>query len=92
MYYIKKLIPVILASSFIAWAVLQAMKALSELPILAHQKRGDTMEWKKGIELNKTEQKYVLSAYIHRFTGDNFPEWAKKPGRPKVTRKPSQKS
>ena len=36
MYYIKKLIPVILASSFIIWAVLQAMKALSELPILAH--------------------------------------------------------
>lgn len=30
----------------------------------------------KGTNLNQSDQQYVLSAYVHRFTGDHKPAWA----------------
>lgn len=29
-----------------------------------------------GIALNTVDQKHVLAAYVHRFTGDHKPKWA----------------
>lgn len=40
---------------------------------------------KLGSELPAPEQRYVLSAFVHRFTRDHKPAWANKPrpdGRP----------
>lgn len=31
---------------------------------------------KLGIDLTKEEQRYVLSAFIHRFTKEHIPAWA----------------
>ena len=33
---------------------------------------------KLGSELTLEEQRYVLAAYVHRFTGDHKPDWAGK--------------
>lgn len=30
----------------------------------------------KGINLTKSDQIYVLAAYVHRFTGEHRPKWA----------------
>lgn len=30
---------------------------------------------KLGIELSEQEQKHVLAAYVHRYTGDHKPRW-----------------
>ncbi len=32
---------------------------------------------KLGSELTPEDQKHVLAAYVHRFTGDHRPKWAK---------------
>lgn len=33
--------------------------------------------WKVGTDLNRLEQNAVLAKFVHRFTGDNQPNWAK---------------
>lgn len=35
-------------------------------------------EHKRGTELTREEQRYVLSAYVNRFTKDHKPAWANK--------------
>lgn len=35
--------------------------------------------WKLGSDLTPAEQSYVLSAFVHRFTLDHVPGWARKP-------------
>ena len=30
----------------------------------------------QGTDLSPEDQRYVLAAYVHRFTGDNKPAWA----------------
>lgn len=37
------------------------------------------MNLKLGTELNAEDQAYVLRAYVHRFTGQHKPTWARKP-------------
>jgi hypothetical protein len=32
----------------------------------------------KGTELDYVDQKHVLAAYVHRFTGQHKPDWASK--------------
>lgn len=32
-----------------------------------------------GVELSASDQRYVLAAYVHRFTKDHKPNWANKP-------------
>lgn len=32
----------------------------------------------KGTSLNKEDQRFVLAAFVHRFTGEHIPEWSKK--------------
>lgn len=32
----------------------------------------------KGSNLHPDDKKYVLAAYVHRFTGEHKPEWASK--------------
>jgi hypothetical protein len=44
---------------------------------------------KLGTELSKEDQRHVLAAFVHRFTGDNHPAWARKP-RPDGTAYPLQ--
>jgi hypothetical protein len=29
-----------------------------------------------GTQLNQEDQKHVLAAYVHRYTGDHKPQWA----------------
>jgi hypothetical protein len=36
------------------------------------------MTLKLGTELSREDQAYVLRAYVHRFTGDHKPGWARK--------------
>ena len=33
----------------------------------------------RGSELHPADKHYVLSAYVHRFTGDHTPNWAQTP-------------
>jgi hypothetical protein len=33
--------------------------------------------WKKGSELTRAEQAEVLNRFVHRFTGEHKPNWAK---------------
>lgn len=35
--------------------------------------------WKLGSELDYTDQRHVLAAYVHRFTRQHRPQWANKP-------------
>lgn len=37
----------------------------------------DEKNSKLGSELTDLEKKEVLGAYVHRFTGDNVPQWSK---------------
>ena len=37
------------------------------------------MPFVRGTELNCTDRNHVLAAYIHRFTGNHMPAWAKRP-------------
>lgn len=37
---------------------------------------GKILEGRLGHELCADDQRYVLSAYVHRFTGDHKPAWA----------------
>jgi hypothetical protein len=34
---------------------------------------------KPGNQLHPADQRFVLAAYVHRFTGDHIPAWATKP-------------
>ena len=38
-----------------------------------------TINYVKGTDLNYVDQVYVLAAYVHRFTGNHKPDWARKP-------------
>lgn len=43
--------------------------------------RGEIMNYEKlvrGTELSADDQKHVLRAYVHRFTGEHKPQWAMK--------------
>lgn len=33
----------------------------------------------RGCSLHPADQRFVLAAYVHRFTGDHIPAWALKP-------------
>ncbi len=33
----------------------------------------------KGENLTPTQKKQVISAFVHRYTGEHFPEWASRP-------------
>ena len=35
--------------------------------------------WRRGTELDHDSQREVLAAYVHRFTGDHKPAWAREP-------------
>ncbi|WP_145670156.1 hypothetical protein [Bradyrhizobium stylosanthis] len=35
------------------------------------------MDGKLGTDLHPADQRFVLSAYVHRFTGSHRPKWAK---------------
>ncbi len=35
--------------------------------------------WVTGLKLSAEDRRYVLASYVHRFTGDNVPDWARKP-------------
>ncbi len=37
------------------------------------------MQMKKGSALSYSQQREVLSAYVHRFTGNHKPDWARQP-------------
>ena len=45
--------------------------------------------WIKGTELSPAARREALSAFVHRFTRDNVPAWARKP-RPDGTPYPVQ--
>jgi hypothetical protein len=38
-----------------------------------------TLRFIKGTELHKDDQKKVLAAFVHRYTGEHVPAWALKP-------------
>lgn len=33
----------------------------------------------RGKDLHPDDKAYVLAGYVHRFTGDHFPQWARDP-------------
>jgi len=39
-----------------------------------------TFKQKRGTELCATDQRHVLRSYVHRFTADHTPQWARKLG------------
>lgn len=41
----------------------------------------DAKYHKLGSELSELDRRYVLAAFVHRFTRDHRPQWARKPRR-----------
>lgn len=39
----------------------------------------NTPDWRYGNELDYSDQRHCLSAFVHRFTREHKPDWANKP-------------
>ena len=43
------------------------------------EKGNDMTNWIEGIKLSEHDRREVLAAYVHRYTGEHVPQWARAP-------------